>query len=401
MADADISDTWAKRRAECARQIQRRWVAHVAAGGTSDFAPAPFLNKASVYTDLARFEAEKKNLFRTLPLLAGLSGDLPGPGSSFLFEEAGVSILLTRDKSNVAHAFLNMCPHRGAKLVEKCKKQSLIVCPFHAWSFDATGKLIGLPSKTSFDGIDRSTLNLVPVPCAEWNGMIFVKAYPGTETIDVEAHLGDFAPELAQLEMARAEPVKNGVLTANANWKFALDTYGESYHFSTLHASTIGQTHFNDIAVYDRFGPHHRISFPDKSAADLVDKPEEAWPAMDYGGVHYLFPNTILFIGSIEPGRGYTQIFRLFPGDSVGTTRTLFNVYAPTGVKSDQHRAEVEFAYDATAQVVVTEDYHVASTGWANLANAPDDFHVVYGRNEIALQNMHRVIADAINMPLS
>jgi carnitine monooxygenase subunit len=401
MADADISDKWAKRRADVARQIQRRWVAHIAAGGTSDFAPSPFFNKASVYTDAARFEAEKKMLFRRLPLLAGLSGDLPKPGSTLLFEEAGVSILLTRDKSHVAHAFLNMCPHRGAKLVESCKKQSLIVCPFHAWSFDATGKLVGLPGKAGFEGIDTSTRNLVAVPCTEWNGMIFVKAHPGAKTIDVEAYLGEFAPELAQLELARAEPVKNGVLTATSNWKFALDTYGESYHFSTLHASTIGQTHYSDIAVYDRFGPHHRISFPDKGAAQLVDKPEQDWPAMDYGAVHYLFPNTILFIGSIEPGRGYTQIFRLFPGDSVGTMRTLFDVYAPNGVKSEQHRTEVEFAYDATAQVVVTEDYHIASNGWANLVNAPDDFHIVYGRNEIALQNTHRAIADAIDMPLS
>jgi carnitine monooxygenase subunit len=285
--------------------------------------------------------------------------------------------------------------------VESCKMQSLIVCPFHAWSFDATGKLVGLPGKVGFEGIDRSTRNLVPVPCTEWNGMIFVKAYPGNEPIDIEAYLQDFAPELAQLELARAEPVKNGVLTANSNWKFALDTYGESYHFSTLHASTIGQTHFNDIAVYDRFGPHHRVSFPHKAAAGWVNMPEQDWPVMDYGGVHYLFPNTILFIGSIEPGRGYTQIFRLFPGESVGTMRTLFNVYAPNGIKSDQHRAEVEFAYDATAQVVTTEDYHIASNGWANLVHAPDDFQVVYGRNEIALQNTHHALAEAIGLPLS
>ncbi len=405
MADAHSSDFWAARRAKIAREIQRRSVAHVAAGGTTDYAAAPFLNRPAVYTDTARLAAEKRELFGKLPLVAGLSGDIPSPGDTLLFEEAGPSILVTRDKGGVANAFLNMCTHRGAKLVRDCTRQPLIVCPFHAWSFDHAGKLVGLPGKAGFEGagfegIEKDSRGLIRVPCTEWNGLIFVKAHAGTEAIDVEAYLGDFAPELAQLELARAVPVKNGVLTADSNWKFALDTYGEGYHFSTLHASTIGQTHYNDIAVYDRFGPHHRISFPDRGVAALVDRPESEWPEVDYGGVHFLFPNTILFIGSIEPGKGYTQIFRLFPGDSPGKMRTLFNVYAPQGIKSEQHRAEVEFAYDATAQVVTTEDYRIASEGWANLRHAPDDFRIVYGRNEIALQNLHHAIADAIGMPL-
>ena len=59
-----------------------------------------------------------------------------------------------------------------------------------------------------------------------------------------------------------------------------------------------------------------------------------------------------------------------------------------------------EMAYDATATVVQTEDYRVASNGYANLLTAPDDFHVVLGANEPALHNVHRHIAEAIGMPL-
>jgi carnitine monooxygenase subunit len=204
---------------------------------------------------------------------------------------------------------------------------------------------------------------------------------------------------LEALELHRAVPVKKGILTADSNWKFALDTYSEGYHFATLHASTIGQTHYSDIASVDHYGRHHCISFPDNSVGGLVGAAESEWPETDYGGVHYLFPNTVIFFGSIEPGKFFTQVFRLFP-DGVGKTHCQFAVYAPFGIESEAHRSMCEMAYDGTAMVVQTEDYRVASAGYANLLTAPDDFHIVIGSNESAVQSVQIHIADAIGMPI-
>jgi nitrite reductase/ring-hydroxylating ferredoxin subunit len=401
MAEADPGLGWAERRKRIARETQRRSVAHAAAG-TTDMAAAPFANLASVYTDPVRLAAEKARLFGgDMPLLAGLSVDMPNPGDRLLFEETGTPIVILRGRDGVARAFLNMCTHRGAKLAADCTPAARLVCPFHAWSFDLEGKLVALPGARGFEGHDKAGLGLIPVPCHEWQGLIFVQPSAGADPVDIEAFLGDFAPELAQLELGSAEPVKSGEMRAASNWKFALDTYGEGYHFATLHASTIGQTHFNDMCVHDRFGRNHRISFPDKGNLALVGTPESEWPEVDYGGVHYLFPNTVLFIGSIEPGKGFTQIFRIFPGATPGEMVTKFAVYAPKGVQSDQHRAECEFAFDATAQVVSSEDYVVAARGWANMAAAPADFRVIYGANEPAIAAVQQAIAEGCGMPLS
>jgi hypothetical protein len=57
-------------------------------------------------------------------------------------------------------------------------------------------------------------------------------------------------------------------------------------------------------------------------------------------------------------------------------------------------------AYDATATVVLTEDYRVAAAGYANLLTAPPDFQVVLGANEPALHRVHRNIAACCGMPL-
>lgn len=393
-------ESWAARRARIARDILRRSVAHAAAGGTTDRAEGPMANLASVYTDPVRFEAERRELFGKLPIVACLSSDIPKPGDTIVFEAAGPSILITRTGEGKVNAFLNMCTHRGAKLVREPCNRKLFTCPFHSWSFDGTGRLVAMPGEDGFAGVDRAARGLIRVPAAEWAGLVFVKAHAGEEAIDVESFLGSFAPELAQMELHETAPIKSSVIETKANWKFALDTYGEGYHFSTLHASTIGQTHYNNVAVYERFGRNHRVNFPDKGVASLVGKPESEWPETEYGAVHYLFPNTILFIGSITPGRVFTQMFRHFPGDTPGKMKTLFDVYAPHGVQSAEYRAEVEMAHDGTRTVVSTEDYVIASEGWANMQHAPEGFSVIYGANEVALQHQHRAIAEAIGMPL-
>ena len=399
--DPQITSDPAYRRKAMARVNLRRTVAAVAAKrGDMEAAPLP-LHK-SVYMGEGRFAAERDKLFLGQPIVAGLTGDIPQPGDLIVFDAAGPSILVTRGKDGVARAFLNMCTHRGAKLVEEnephAEHRARITCPFHAWTFAPDGKLIGQPSKASFADCEIGARNLIELPCAEHLGLIFVRP-GGGEPIDAEAHLGKLTEAMAAIELHRAVPVKKGVLTAESNWKFALDTYGEGYHFATLHASTIGQTHYNDISILDRFDRHHRVSFPDNRMGDLVGKDEADWPASEYGGVHYLFPNTVIFFGAITPGVYFTQVFRLFP-DGVGKTRCHFAVYAPFGIESEEYRGVCEMAYDATSTVVQTEDYRVASNGYANLKTAPDDFHVVLGANEAALQSVHRNIAEAIGVPL-
>ncbi|MEY4056276.1 MAG: hypothetical protein RL519_1611 [Pseudomonadota bacterium] len=400
-SDPQIGNDWSARRREMAHAGLKRLVDLVGAGET-ERAPGPLPLHKDIYIDPARFEAEREKLFLGQPIVAGLSGDIPNPGDLLVFDAAGPSLIVTRGKDGMVRAFRNMCTHRGAKLVEESEPYSdhraRVVCPFHAWTYDSAGKLVGQPSKASFAECEIGARNLLEVPCAEYLGLILVRP-GGGDPIDAAAHLGPMADVIAALELHRAQPVKKGIMTADSNWKFALDTYSEGYHFSALHASTIGQTHYNDVGAVDRYGRHHRIGFPDNSVGKLVGVPESDWPKVDYGGVHYLFPNTVVFFGSVTPGAFFTQVFRLFP-DGVGKTRCQFAVYAPFGIESDEHTAMCEMAYDATAAVVQTEDYRVASHGYANLLSAPEGYQVVIGSNENAVQSVHRNIAEAIGMPL-
>jgi phenylpropionate dioxygenase-like ring-hydroxylating dioxygenase large terminal subunit len=389
----------AERRRHIARSIQRRMVAHLAAGGTTDFAPCPMENDPSVYTDPARAELEKRELFLKLPLLVGLSQDVPATGDYMLFEEVASSIVIARGPDGALRGFRNMCTHRGSKLLGAntdgtCEHLVRITCPFHGWSFNLDGTIAGVPGRPGFAGIDLNQRNLIPVPVAEWNGLIFMKV-TGNDPLEMEAFLGTFAPELAQLQLVDAVPLKSSTIRAESNWKYAIDTYAEGYHFGVLHASTIGTSHYSNVAVFDAFGPHWRINFPEKSMQSLVGRPEIDWPDADYNGVHFLFPNTVLVVSSVEPGKGFVRIFRIFPGPTPGSMICRVSVYAPGGAVSEEYRAQ--FANDNSKDVVTQEDYSVAVSGYANLANAPAGFKVVYGRNEIAVQALHQHIAEAIS----
>ena len=400
-SDKTPAKDWEAIRAKNARLSLRKQVEVVRSGTHMAKAPLP-LHK-SVYTSQARFEAETRHIFLDQPLLACLSGDIPNIGDILLFDAAGPSILVIRGKDGEARAFLNMCTHRGAKLIEESEpwkgNAKKMTCPFHAWTFDTSGNLIGQPGKAGFANCDIGGRNLIDVPCEEYLGMVFVRANADGEPINVKAHLGSFGEQLEQLELGRAEPVKKGILTADSNWKFALDTYGESYHFSTLHKSSIAKVNYNDKSVFDPYDQHHRVEFPKFYVGELLDKDESEWPNTIYSGVHFLFPNSIIYFGAVKPGVFFTQVFRLFP-DGVGKTRCHFAVYAPFGVQDEAQRQDCEVTYDLTARIVQEEDYHIASQGFANLLHAPKNHHVIIGANEIALHDVHKNIAATIGMPL-
>jgi phenylpropionate dioxygenase-like ring-hydroxylating dioxygenase large terminal subunit len=399
MADLGLEPGPSARRDAEAQQMLRRMVAHAAAR-TTDRAPAAFAVPASAYTCPDRFRAEQQRLFREMPLVAGLSGDIPSAGDVMLFEAAGPSILVGRGKDGKIRAFRNMCTHRGAKLLlgeeGSCARRSRLTCPFHAWTYDLQGRLVAQPGKAGFEGHPAGARDLLPVAAEERHGLVFVQP---EGSIDLDTHLGDFEPVLAMLELARAEPVKRGHMDCAANWKYALDTYGEGYHFASLHPNNIGITHMSDVGVFDAFGRHHRISFPTKAMAELASQPHEQWPASDYGGVHFLFPNTVIFVGSVEPGKTFVQLFRLFP-ESVDTMRCQFAVYAPFGIRDEAHRRESEMGFDLTKQVVETEDYRQSEQSYANLKAAPPGFQLVLGANEIALQRLQMNIAEVLGINL-
>lgn len=387
----DGSTIMADRRAASHGDIRRRTIAHMLAG-TTDLADGPRAIDPAIYRDPARAEAERRELFLKRPVLAGLSLDVPNPGDKLLFDVLGPAILIVRNKAGELNAFLNMCPHRAARLVHACDARSRMTCNFHGWTFDLDGKLIGLPGKEGFEGVPTDNLSLVRVPVVEFHGMIFVVATPGNDPIDIAGWLGPMADELAHLELGKAKPIKASTVRLASNWKYAYDTYGESYHFATVHPTTVATLAYSNTMTHSAMGRHVRVGFPRADFGAYGKEPEASWPTSDYGGLYMLFPNVSINVNTLPGGGMYYGISRVFPGATPGESVTLMATYRPDHTAGERDDKDWTDIHDFIERVVTTEDYSISVAGQNNLQWAPDDFRMTFGANEAVLQKQHAEI---------
>jgi phenylpropionate dioxygenase-like ring-hydroxylating dioxygenase large terminal subunit len=388
-------DAW---RAQHTNEIRRRLADHVK-HRTTDLVSDGMLIAPEVYTDPVRWEAERREIFRNMPMLACLTQDIPNPGDMYVFEEAGSSILIVRNKEGSVKAFLNMCMHRAAKLVSQCSNRSRLSCPFHAWTYSLEGKLIGVPRREAFDPQDLVNRNLVSVPVGEWGGLVLVVSTPGERRIDVKAHLGSFAMTIASLGLEVASPVAHGRLDYEANWKYALDTYGEGYHIGALHAKTVGSMYYGDLIAVDRHGKHHEMSFAPNAFNDMLQKPEAEWEATSYSPVYFIYPNIAINPQPMPNDRAFISIHRVYAGERIDRGYMLMSTYKRGGPLNESEQAEYLAGHELIMKVVGTEDFSISQGGYQNLRFAPPGFKLVFGRNEHPAIEVQRNIARDIGMP--
>ncbi|NOK18523.1 aromatic ring-hydroxylating oxygenase subunit alpha [Corallococcus carmarthensis] len=358
-------------------------------GRTTDLAPQPFERDASAYDDPARFEHEKDLFFRRTPLWAGFSSDLKQPGDFITHDDSGVPILIVRQEDGTLGAYMNICRHRGTRVVLETRGSGhdCFRCPYHGWTYGRNGRLMGIPFHQGFEGVDKGSRGLVSVPVAEKYGMVFVCATPGMH-IDLDEHLGPLGPELESWGVGRTCRIHEKPLDSPVNWKFALDVFAEGYHFTVLHRDTIAMMTHNNVMTFDRIGRHYRLAFPSLDIGQLRSKPEHDWVPLDHlSFVYYIYPNISLNVtGAKVPT---VRVFSIVPGQHVGHSVTHHKLYCADPVEAPAERERLLKHFDYMHRVVEDEDHSVAVRTQAALsARAQRTF--VFGRNEPSLIHMHR-----------
>ena len=77
----------------------------------------------------------------------GRSEEIERPGQFVVRELNGHNIVVTRNTAGRVTAFHNVCRHRGTRICTEAAGQfaGSIQCPYHAWTYDLDGRLIGAP----------------------------------------------------------------------------------------------------------------------------------------------------------------------------------------------------------------------------------------------------------------
>ncbi|HUW04149.1 MAG TPA: aromatic ring-hydroxylating dioxygenase subunit alpha [Acidimicrobiales bacterium] len=364
-------------------------------------------NPVEVYSDPEIAAREWHEFFETRPQLIGLSADLPEPGSFLTTDDLGFPLLATRAADGTFHAMVNSCRHRGAVLETGDRGSARrFTCQFHAWTYDGEGTLVGLPKQDHFGEIDTSCSGLIKLPALEWNGLLYVHPDP-SGTIDLEGLFGDeLSAELAHWNFGELSYLDRDSYDVACNWKLAMDTFGETYHFSSLHKDSLYNVFHGNVQCYDTFGINHRMILTRREIDQMRHEPEERWDITRAGlPVYWLFPNVVLmpFQEGVylvrtypvpgEPGRHTSRItFYLRPGvsvdDSYGTSDTGEAEFAEEfrakfeGVEAQRMVAEL------FAAIIRDEDY-VMSASQQVTAESGQITHALFGRNEPALHHYH------------
>ena len=278
---------------------------------------------ANRYTSRERLQQEQEVVFKNYPLVLGPVARLKNAGDYFLHDLTGLPILVIKSKDGEVRAFLNMCRHRGVRLLEETEGhiKRNIVCPYHAWSYDTAGCLKGVFHPQGFNDVNADTHSLIELDCWVRLGMVLVVPNPKMKgNIDIDQWLQEVYSITEGFDFGEFYPYhfSDGLLACN--WKLLVDGALEGYHFKIAHAKTIGPYFLDNLSVASENKLHSSIIFPKRAMQKLQELPPSEWQFRKAANVLlHFFPNTVVLI---EPD--HLMVVTFFPVDEKTTQYKSF-----------------------------------------------------------------------------
>jgi len=197
---------------------------------------------AWIYRDPEFFELEKALIFRSSWQIVCHLNDVPRRGDYHSLDFLGQSVIALRGEDGQVRSFHNACRHRAARLLDEAKGHCghRITCPYHAWTYGLDGRLVTVPQRSDFKGLDRERHGLVPLEQEIFMGFVFVRlggAEGGAAATPSVREMA--APYINELEAYRLEElVPQGRVTLrprSVNWKNVGDNYSDGLHIPVAH----------------------------------------------------------------------------------------------------------------------------------------------------------------------
>lgn len=180
-------------------------------------------------------EEELEHLFYRNWICVAREEELPSSGD-FLTRSIGREhLLLTRTAAGLVRGFYNLCRHRGTRVVLEPRGTGAhsFLCPYHAWSYDLEGRLIGAPHTKALEAFDRAEHGLHPVRLERWGGFVWANLEP--EGPSLAEALGPFFQQFARFPFAELRCGGRQTYEVEANWKILVENFSECYHCAPVH----------------------------------------------------------------------------------------------------------------------------------------------------------------------
>jgi len=346
------------------------------------------------YIDQARFDLEQRDIFGLSEQIVAHSSELPESGSFIRRSVAGLPLLITRSETMDVHIFLNVCRHRGTRLVDErqgCKKR--FSCPYHAWTWNNVGDLLGVPhQQQGFPELNKQDYALKRLGVVEKDGWIWIN--PSSEqSPDVDSSLGELADDFAWLQGQEHILVHSSEMLCDANWKILTEGGLEAYHFKVAHRDTIAPHFMDNLSTYKAFGDHIRSVLAKKSLADLSELPKEQWRLRDHAQILYtMLPNSALLVQSDHIAWIHFQPL------SAEQTKIRISTLVPKDMVPKDNANETDHwrkNHDITV-ATLKEDFDIGASIQSGLSSGANS-QLTFGRFEGALAKFNALVDSKIN----
>lgn len=202
----------------------------------------PSLPRAAYFDD-EHFARERERVFFSQWVYVGREEIVPQPGDYLLADVCGEQIIVVRTRSGELRGLYNVCRHRGSRLTradpqpQACQAlapsgafHGVIVCPYHAWTYELDGAVRNAPFLG--DAIDKAAFALHSAEVATWGGFIFVNLAPEQTLMQ---QLGPIPERIQRYPLADLRVAQRLVYHVAANWKVLAENYNECYHCGPVH----------------------------------------------------------------------------------------------------------------------------------------------------------------------
>ncbi|MGN3973960.1 aromatic ring-hydroxylating oxygenase subunit alpha [Tsuneonella sp. SYSU-LHT278] len=343
---------------------------------------------SGVYTDPDHFGREKSALFDRLPQVLMPSALLPEPGMAVPHDLSGKPLLVTRDRQGKVQVFLNVCRHRGTRLVEGAEAvcAARLVCPYHAWTYRLDGALLALPRPDSFPGLDKDDYHLRELPSREAGGLIWFAPVEGAEF----AHADTLGEDMAAFGAPDHFLFRRKTHSVAGNWKLVMDAFLESYHVTRLHAKTIGPFFKDGVTSGDMIGPHARSAVGRVDELDGIDLTDMTALRRRVTFAYQLLPATIII-----PSPDYINVMSLWP-QAVDHTLVEDFMLIPEPPATEKAREHWERSWALLdGGVFAGEDFRAAELGQQGLSTGAVP-HLTLGDLEGGISRFHETVSEAL-----
>ena len=186
---------------------------------------------------------EHEEIFAKEWLCLGRTSDIPNAGDYLTFAIGDQPVVAFRTSDGAIKTHANVCLHRMMRLLDGCGNAKRIVCPYHAWTYDIEGRLIGAPHMGASHSVPAGTFKprdhkLPAIRTEIWQGWIYVTL--NEQAASVSGMLAPLAGVTDRYAQEHYIPVARYDYVWDTNWKLLTENFMESYHLPVAHKATVG-----------------------------------------------------------------------------------------------------------------------------------------------------------------